>query len=124
MLQTLQTVLPDSSIFAREWIKVQRKESVRICCHHPGQATSTHVSLFYPGFDTFAEECDSVDIDATDATFVMELTKQMSDHFRSKDERMSCMRWLLSDYFNFGIPISEIQETDGLIEFNNPLSVS
>ena len=81
VIKAQKEILPSPSAFAKEWMTVQSDESNHLCCHRPGRAVSTHVSLFYPGFATFVDECNSVDIDATDATFIMELTLQMSNSF-------------------------------------------
>ena len=123
VIKVQKAMLPSPSTFAKEWMKVQSNESNHLCCHRPGRAMSTHVCLFYPGFATFVDECNSVDIDATDPTFIMELTLQMSNGFEDEAARMDCVRSLLNGYFKLGTPISRIRNTDGLIQFRNPLSV-
>ena len=123
ILKAMNDKLPAASSFAREWEKKQNDISRRLCCHRPASATSTHVSLFYSGFATFVEECNSVDINPTDTSFVIELTMKMSRKFNNKAERMKEVIPLLSKYLDLKQPITSTIWSDGLIEFPNPLSV-
>ena len=123
ILKAMNDKLPAASSFAREWEKKQNDSSRHLCCHRPASATSTHVSLFYSGFATFVEECNSVDINPTDTSFVIELTMKMSRKFNNKAERMKEVIPLLSKYLDLKQPITSTIWSDGLIEFPNPLSV-
>lgn len=92
-------------------------------CHCPPFANSTHVTLHYPDFDRFVGECSTATIDKFDTDFIIELTFEMSAAFVNEKTRMDSLRRLLSAYFDLGYAVNPNYSTDGVISFQNPLSV-
>ena len=100
------------------------ENSLELRCHRPRGANGTHVSLYYPGFDEFLVGCTSQAINETDATFISNLTCEMSGKFDLEAHRVRDFLQLLNDYLKLGVPVIDIDDTDGAILFYNPMFVS
>ena len=85
-----------------------------MCCHD--------VSLFYPGFDTFASECDSLELQQEDTAFVVKFTIAMSRFYPDEKERHKIVKSLLGAYI-LGTDLQKIDDMDSAITYNGGVAV-
>lgn len=59
-------------------------------CHHRGSKVpvGNHVSLYYPGFDDFVTDCQSIPIERADCEFVNSLCLSMAKTHNMEDDRV------------------------------------
>ena len=125
-LDSLLDVIGAPSSFAKgsNWYEKQLKllrNGHEMKCHRPAEFCGSHVSLYYKGFETFAAECQSVSLNATDTKFVMQLCMNMAKAYDKEDNRMDVVRKCLSEYFALqgGLAVEEIRRMDGAITIDS-----
>ena len=75
-----------------------------ICDHHNG-ANGDDVTLYYPGFQRFIDQCDTVTLDRVDYTFTNEICTQMSNYYykdtqQAETKRKDNFKAKINDYLN------------------------
>ena len=73
-----------------------------ICDHRDG-ANGDDVTLYYPGFQRFIDQCDTVTLDGDDYTFTNEICTQMSNYYykdiqQGETKRKNCFKAKINDY--------------------------
>ena len=100
------------------WPDVQTKEGLPLKCHRPGDMYGTDVTLFYPGFDKFVEQCKSVVLENADTAFVTKLSIVLSKDYVNQMSRNSTIKSILNDYLEGHLIISA-DNTDGAVIYGN-----
>ena len=58
-----------------------------------------HVSVYYPGFDQFTQNCETVDPESNDCLTAAKLCRSMSKYYKSESERVVEFVSVLKPYF-------------------------
>ena len=94
-----------------------KNKGIPLLCHRPAQLCGADVSLFYPDFQTFVNDCESLSLDKDDTKFVTEFTLAMSEFYASEDKRNVEVQAILGKYLTGNI-IHSVENTDGAVMYN------
>ena len=83
-------------------------------CHHPAEMYGTDVTLFYPGFDTFVQQCRSVKLVSEDTTFVTKFSIELSKNYDNERSRNVIVQNFLGNYL-LGYPMVSSENTGGAV---------
>ena len=82
------------------------KNEILICDHRDGNI-SDDVTLYYPGFQRFIDQCNTVAPDEQDYTFINLMCTKMSEHLLSEEDRQNVFLELMNKYISDPIILDE-----------------
>ena len=82
------------------------KNEILICDHRDGNI-GDDVTLYYPGFQRFIDQCNTVAPDEQDYTFINLMCTKMSEHLLSEEDRQNVFLELMNKYISDPIILDE-----------------
>ena len=77
-------------------------------CHHRGDSVvGNDVSIYYPGFHTFASQCENIAVDGSDCKFAFQLCLAMKKTYECEEDRRKEFVKLLGEYIDVQFCISK-----------------
>lgn len=92
-------------------------KGIPLKCHRPADFVGADVSLFYPDFQKFVDECESLSLEKEDTEFATKFTIEMSRHYPDEEKRNECVKELLGKYLTGNVILS-VEKMDGLVTHN------
>ena len=71
-------------------------------CYHRGENAlkGNDVSIYYPAFHTFVEECNSIEINAKDCDFAQVLCWEMANLYTTEEKRTAALHHVFKNFLH------------------------